>query len=145
MPLTKGAKVVYTPTTIGQAISGDEPTTGGDGRAISGDRGGNVSGDAENGAGAARETVCAAVIGQIKSAVRSNQYPPGTRLPSERALAEQLGISYSEMEKEYLQKVSLRRMVSPHDVAAMVLFLLSPLGENISGQSLGVDGNVETL
>ena len=61
------------------------------------------------------------------------------------ARAEQLGISYQEMEKEYLQKVSLRRMVSPHDVAAMVLFLLSPMGENISGQSLGVDGNVETL
>jgi NAD(P)-dependent dehydrogenase (short-subunit alcohol dehydrogenase family) len=61
------------------------------------------------------------------------------------ARAEQLGISYKEMEKEYLAKVSLRRMVSPHDVAAMVLFLLSPLGENISGQSLGVDGNVETL
>ena len=62
-----------------------------------------------------------------------------------RARAEQLGVSYAEMEKEYLQKVSLRRMVSPHDVAAMVLFLFSPLGENISGQSLGVDGNVETL
>jgi len=61
------------------------------------------------------------------------------------ARAEQLGISYKEMEKEYLSKVSLRRMVSPHDVAAMVLFLLSPMGENISGQSLGVDGNVETL
>jgi NAD(P)-dependent dehydrogenase (short-subunit alcohol dehydrogenase family) len=62
-----------------------------------------------------------------------------------KARAEQLGISYAEMEKEYLAKVSLRRMVSPHDVAAMVLFLLSPMGENISGQSLGVDGNVETL
>ena len=61
------------------------------------------------------------------------------------ARAGQLGISYKEMEKEYLSKTSLRRMVSPHDVAAMVLFLLSPLGENISGQSLGVDGNVETL
>lgn len=61
------------------------------------------------------------------------------------ARAEQLGISYQEMEKEYLSKTSLRRMVSPHDVAAMVLFLLSPMGENISGQSLGVDGNVETL
>ena len=59
--------------------------------------------------------------------------------------AGQLGIAYAEMEKQYLQRVSLRRMVSPHDVAAMVLFLLSPLGENISGQSLGVDGNVETL
>ena len=43
------------------------------------------------------------------------------------------------------KSVSLRRMVSPHDVAAMVLFLLSPMGDNLSGQSLGVDGNVETL
>jgi NAD(P)-dependent dehydrogenase (short-subunit alcohol dehydrogenase family) len=36
-------------------------------------------------------------------------------------------------------------MVSPHDIAAMVLFLLSPMGENVSGQSLPVDGNVEAL
>ena len=33
----------------------------------------------------------------------------------------------------------------PHDVAAMVVFLLSPMGDNLSGQSLGVDGNVESL
>jgi NAD(P)-dependent dehydrogenase (short-subunit alcohol dehydrogenase family) len=59
--------------------------------------------------------------------------------------AKQVGVSYQDMEKQYLQRVSLRRMVSPHDVAAMVLFLLSPMGENISGQSLSVDGNVETL
>lgn len=59
--------------------------------------------------------------------------------------AKQVGISYAEMEKEYLERVSLRRMVTPHDVAAMVLFLLSPMGENISGQSLSVDGNVESL
>src|SRR5215475_3912937 len=61
------------------------------------------------------------------------------------ARAKQLGISYDEMETKYLERVSLRRMVSPHDVAAMVAFLLSPMGENLSGQSLGVDGNVETL
>jgi NAD(P)-dependent dehydrogenase (short-subunit alcohol dehydrogenase family) len=36
-------------------------------------------------------------------------------------------------------------MVSPYDVADMVAFLLSAAGANISGQSLGVDGNVETL
>jgi len=59
--------------------------------------------------------------------------------------AKQVGVSYAEMEKRYLERVSLRRMVTPHDVAAMVLFLLSPIGENISGQSLSVDGNVETL
>ncbi len=62
-----------------------------------------------------------------------------------RARAEQLGLSYAEMEARYLERVSLRRMVTPHDVAAMVLFLASPMGENLSGQSLGVDGNVETL
>jgi NAD(P)-dependent dehydrogenase (short-subunit alcohol dehydrogenase family) len=62
-----------------------------------------------------------------------------------RARAEQLGLSYEQMEKEYLSRVSLRRMVSPHDVAGMIAFLLSDAGANISGQSLGVDGNVETL
>jgi NAD(P)-dependent dehydrogenase (short-subunit alcohol dehydrogenase family) len=62
------------------------------------------------------------------------------------ARAEQVGISsYEEMEKQYLARVSLRRMVSPHDMAAMVAFLLSDAGRNISGQSLGVDGNVESL
>lgn len=62
-----------------------------------------------------------------------------------RARAGQIGIAYEEMEKRYLEKVSLRRMVSPEDVAAMVAFLLSDAGANISGQSLGVDGNVEAL
>ena len=56
-----------------------------------------------------------------------------------RARAKQLGLSYDEMEKHYLEQVSLRRMVRQQDVAAMVLFLLSPMGQNISGQSLGVD------
>jgi NAD(P)-dependent dehydrogenase (short-subunit alcohol dehydrogenase family) len=62
-----------------------------------------------------------------------------------RDRAAQLNIDYGEMERRYLERVSLRRMVTPHDVAAMVVFLLSPMGENLSGQSLGVDGNVETL
>jgi NAD(P)-dependent dehydrogenase (short-subunit alcohol dehydrogenase family) len=61
------------------------------------------------------------------------------------ARAEQLGLPYAEMERQYLEKVSLRRMVTAQDVAAMVLFLVSPLGRNVSGQSLGVCGNVETL
>ena len=42
------------------------------------------------------------------------------------ARADQVGVSYDEMEKEYLAKTSLRRMVSADDVAAMVLFLASP-------------------
>lgn len=44
-----------------------------------------------------------------------------------------------------LSRVSLRRMVTAADVAGSVLWLLSAAGRNISGQSIGVDGNVETL
>jgi NAD(P)-dependent dehydrogenase (short-subunit alcohol dehydrogenase family) len=49
------------------------------------------------------------------------------------------------LEKTYLDRVSLRRMVTAGDVAATVAYLLSPAGRNISGQSLGVDGNIEAL
>lgn len=59
--------------------------------------------------------------------------------------AQQLGVSDDEMKQKYVEKISLRRMVNPYDVAAMVAFLLSDAGANVSGQSLGVDGNVETL
>jgi len=49
------------------------------------------------------------------------------------------------MEKTYLDRVSLRRMVTAQDVAATVVFLVSSAGQNISGQSIGVCGNVEAL
>jgi NAD(P)-dependent dehydrogenase (short-subunit alcohol dehydrogenase family) len=62
-----------------------------------------------------------------------------------QARADQLGLSYAEMEREYLDKVSLRRMVTAPEVAAMVVFLVSPAGRAVSGQSLGVCGNVETI
>jgi NAD(P)-dependent dehydrogenase (short-subunit alcohol dehydrogenase family) len=61
------------------------------------------------------------------------------------ARAAQVGVSYGDMERQYLEKVSLRRMVTPQEVAAMALFLVSPLGRGVSGQSLGVCGNVEAL
>ena len=61
------------------------------------------------------------------------------------ARAEQLGLTYEEMERQYLDRVSLRRMVTADEIAAMVVFLVSPPGRSVSGQSLGVCGNVETL
>lgn len=61
------------------------------------------------------------------------------------ARAETVGVSYEEMERQYLAKVSLRRMVTAQDIANMALFLCSPAGANISGQALSVCGNVETL
>jgi NAD(P)-dependent dehydrogenase (short-subunit alcohol dehydrogenase family) len=61
------------------------------------------------------------------------------------ARAKQTGVSYEAMEKTYLDKVSMRRMVTASDVAATIAYLLSPAGRNVSGQSIGVDANVETL
>jgi NAD(P)-dependent dehydrogenase (short-subunit alcohol dehydrogenase family) len=99
-----------------------------------------------------------AIVGLTKSlaielgpvGIRVNAVLPGvvegpriTRVIEARA--EQLGLSYAEMEQRYLDKVSLRRMVSADDIAAMVLFLCSPAGRNVSGQALSVCGNVETL
>ena len=51
----------------------------------------------------------------------------------------------AEMAERYRQTISLRRMTPPEDIAATVAFLLSDAARNISGQSLAVDGNVETL
>ena len=62
-----------------------------------------------------------------------------------RNRAEQVGVSYAEMENQYLEKTSLRRMVTANDVAATIMFLMSDAGRNLSGQSIAVDGNVETL
>jgi NAD(P)-dependent dehydrogenase (short-subunit alcohol dehydrogenase family) len=61
------------------------------------------------------------------------------------ARAAQLGVEYDEMLRDYLGKVSLRRMVSAADIANMAWFLCSDQGRNISGQALSVCGNVETL
>ena len=62
-----------------------------------------------------------------------------------RDRADATGVSYDAMQDEYLKNISLRRMVTPDDVAATVAFLISDAGANLSGQSLAVDGNVETL
>ena len=62
-----------------------------------------------------------------------------------RDRADTAGTSYAEMKNDYLKNISMRRMVSPDDVAATVAFLISDAGANLSGQSLAVDGNVETL
>ncbi len=61
------------------------------------------------------------------------------------ARAEQLGIGHEAMRDRYLERISLRRMTPQADIAALVTFLLSDMGANLSGQSFGVDGNVETL
>jgi NAD(P)-dependent dehydrogenase (short-subunit alcohol dehydrogenase family) len=62
-----------------------------------------------------------------------------------RDRAAQIGVPYEAMEATYLENISLRRMVTAEDVAGTVLFLVSAAGCNISGQSIGVCGNVERI
>jgi NAD(P)-dependent dehydrogenase (short-subunit alcohol dehydrogenase family) len=98
------------------------------------------------------------IVGLIKSlaielgpsGIRANAILPGI-VEGERmnrviaARAETLGVDFETMRKEYLGKISLRRMVTVDDVAAMALFLCSPAARNITGQVISVDGNVEYL
>lgn len=62
-----------------------------------------------------------------------------------RARASLENISFHEAKSRRLESVSMRTTVTAEEVAAMVGFLCSPAGEKISGQSLSVCGNVETL
>jgi len=99
-----------------------------------------------------------AVVGLMKSmaaelgpqGVRVNAILPGLvegermdRVIAARALA--LGIGEDAMREQYLARISLRRMVTAQDVAAMALFLSTPAAANITGQAISVDGNVEYL
>lgn len=99
-----------------------------------------------------------AIVGMVKSlaielgphGIRANAILPGvvegdrmSRVISARAAA--TGMSVEAMRDEYLRKISLRRMVTLDDVAAMALFLSSPAARNVTGQAISVDGNVEYL
>lgn len=99
-----------------------------------------------------------AVVGMTKSLaielgpanIRVNAIQPGiVKGPRiERVIAaraKQMNLSYEEMEKQYLAKISLRRMTTPEEIAATALFLCSPAGSGISGQAISVCGNVEAL
>jgi len=99
-----------------------------------------------------------AIIGLMKSLagelgpdnIRVNAILPGV-VAGERmnrvidARAQTLGIEFEAMRDQYLEKISLRRMVTMEDIAAMALFLSSQAAANISGQAISVDGNVEYL
>jgi NAD(P)-dependent dehydrogenase (short-subunit alcohol dehydrogenase family) len=99
-----------------------------------------------------------AIVGLMKSlaielgphGVRVNAILPGT-VEGERmnsvigARAATAGVPVEAMRAEYLRKISLRRMVTLDDVAAMALFLCSPAARNVTGQAISVDGNMEYL
>jgi NAD(P)-dependent dehydrogenase (short-subunit alcohol dehydrogenase family) len=84
------------------------------------------------------------------SDIRFNAILPGV-VEGERmdrviaARAKSLGVSVAEMRDEYLEKISLRRMVTVDDISAAALFLAFAAARNITGQAISVDGNVEYL
>lgn len=99
-----------------------------------------------------------AIIGLVKSlaielgpqGIRANALLPGIvegpRIEQViSARAKTVGVAYEAMEEEYINKVSLRTMVTAQDVANQALFLASPMGARISGQAISVCGNVEYL
>ena len=50
-----------------------------------------------------------------------------------------------DMRRVYAKGTSLRRWVTPADVANLAVFLASPSAKNITGQTLAVDGNTESF
>jgi NAD(P)-dependent dehydrogenase (short-subunit alcohol dehydrogenase family) len=54
-------------------------------------------------------------------------------------------IEHEDMRQRLLSQVSLRSMVTAQDIANQIVFICSPAGSLISGQSLSVCGNVEHL
>jgi len=61
------------------------------------------------------------------------------------AKAKALGISFEEQRKISLERVSMKTMVSPQDIANMALFLASDAGKHITGQAISVCAGVEML
>jgi NAD(P)-dependent dehydrogenase (short-subunit alcohol dehydrogenase family) len=99
-----------------------------------------------------------AIVGMMKSlaielgphGIRANAILPGP-VEGERmqaviaARAEAVGIEVGEMREQYLNRISLRRMVDPDDIAALALFMCSPAARNLTGQAISIDANVEYL
>lgn len=61
------------------------------------------------------------------------------------AKAKARGISFEEMEKLAFSYTSIKEYVTAQDLANLVVFVASPRGRMISGQSLSVDGDTNML
>jgi NAD(P)-dependent dehydrogenase (short-subunit alcohol dehydrogenase family) len=54
-------------------------------------------------------------------------------------------LPFEVVRDEFLGKTSLKRFVSPEDIANAIVFLASKLGANIDGHALPIDGDVQSL
>jgi NAD(P)-dependent dehydrogenase (short-subunit alcohol dehydrogenase family) len=82
--------------------------------------------------------------------IRVNAILPGPVIGErmERVLrdrADRLGVGIDVVREEEIRNISMRKMIEPQEIAGLIVFLCSDQGRSISGQSLGVCGNTETL
>src|SRR3954451_22044143 len=56
--------------------------------------------------------------------------------------AAERGITVEEMHREQEAAIPIRRANTPHDIAALAVFLASPGARNITGQSINIDGGL---
>ncbi len=61
------------------------------------------------------------------------------------AEAEVTGVPMAELRGAYEKQVSMRTFVEGRDIAAMAVFLASPAARYVNGQTIAVDGGLETL
>ena len=55
------------------------------------------------------------------------------------------GVPVAELSDAYEKQVSMRTFVEGRDIAAMAVFLASPAARYVNGQTIAVDGGLETL
>ncbi|PTQ11802.1 short-chain dehydrogenase [Sphingomonas oleivorans] len=80
--------------------------------------------------------------------IRCNAILPGVvDNPRGNALIERFGrdnsLSPDQARETFLRYVSMRSMIGMDEIAAMAVFLASPAARHVSGQAIGVCGNVE--
>ncbi|RVT69637.1 MULTISPECIES: SDR family oxidoreductase [Rhizobium/Agrobacterium group] len=82
--------------------------------------------------------------------IRVNSILPGSvngdrmnRVIAERAKL--LGISEEAAWADELKNISMHKMIDPEEIADLIAFVCSPSGRSISGQSLGICGNMEVI
>lgn len=61
------------------------------------------------------------------------------------AKAQQLGISYNDMEARAFSYTSIKDYVTAEQLADQIVFLASPRGRTISGQAIAIDGDTRML